>query len=142
MKRFLIFVFLFLFIGGSSGKEIKNFSFESQAQTLSREVYPKIKTYLKTVDLYPYNQEKGNILISNVLEIILTNNNLFISSLPVIELYGIEDEKNVYFRLSVIIAVFDNEKIPGMNPSLVFGKVFFIKSYKKITKPSGKKFSL
>lgn len=136
MKRFLFIVFLLLLSFGFVGaSEKSNFTFMKQAEALHKEVYPQIREYLKTVDLDPYEQEKGVKVVNDVEEIVTSSNKLFIANKPLIELFANYEEGHIYFRLSVVIGVFDNETMPGIPPVIVFGKYFFVKSYKIIEPP-------
>lgn len=148
MKRFLLTVFILLFIisGVASTAEQKKFTLENQFKALSTQVFPEIRKYLKTVDLLPYTDDKGSEVVFHVEDIITSNENLFIADNPIVSLFVLAHKSEIQFNLSIVIAVFDSEKIPNMKPKAVFGKYFFIKTYKSkdigVKKLPGKKYSL
>jgi hypothetical protein len=132
MKRLLFTIFIFLFIvsGVVSATDQKKFSLENQFKALSQEVFPEIRKYLKTVEVLPYNDKKGSEIVFHVEDIIVANENLFIAKKPVVSLFVLGDKNEIQFNISVVVAVFDDEKIANMNPIAVFGKYFYVKTYK------------
>lgn len=149
MKRLIIILLVLLFttIGGTvSSAGQKKYSVENQFKVLINEVYPEIRKYLKTVELFPYTDEKGAEVVFHVEDIITSNENLFVAKKPIVSLFAVANDKTVQFNLSIVVPVFDDEKIPNIKPIVVFGKYFFIRIYKstnpEMKKPSGKKYNL
>ena len=142
-KLFLVALLLFLSVGFvGAQEETKNFTFQTQAAALYKEVFPKIQEYVKTVEFVPYTNEKGNKVVMDVEKIITSNENLFIATEPVVELMAYPGGGKVHFQLKLIIVVYDTENTPYAKTKIVFGKYIFIKSYNPPAPIGGKKFSL
>lgn len=143
MKRmFLIVLLLCLFVGVvGAQEETKNYTFQTQANALDKEVFPKIREYVKTVKLYPYTDEIGQEVVMEVEKIIVTNENLFIATTPTVDLIAYPGGGKIHFQLKLLIAVYDAEKFPYAKTRIVFGKYIFIKTYTPKPK-DGKKYSL